>query len=91
MLGYALATMPPEFAKPNLTDIALRLSPFEGLAQQIDFPHACDPVVGQWFLESEFFEDWKEGRPWELRLYGNPGAGKVFIIQFRSSSASWHR
>ena len=34
----------------------------------------------QWFLTSEEFVAWREGRPWPLYCHGKPGAGKVNTI-----------
>jgi hypothetical protein len=33
--------------------------------------------LGQWLLNSQVFKSWCTGRPWQLRLYGDAGAGKV--------------
>ena len=34
----------------------------------------------QWFLTSEEFVAWREGRPWPLYCHGKPGAGKVNTV-----------
>ena len=60
--------------------------------QIIDWLSPCDPSVnhiaakkkhvegtGRWFLESNEFNDWKEGTKQSLWLHGIPGAGKTVI------------
>ncbi|KAL8672148.1 MAG: hypothetical protein Q9168_003371 [Polycauliona sp. 1 TL-2023] len=34
---------------------------------------------GQWFLTSQEFLSWREGRPWPLYCIGQPGAGKTVL------------
>ncbi|KAI9790610.1 MAG: hypothetical protein M1816_004942 [Peltula sp. TS41687] len=51
------------------------LSPLEFLARQRDLSGKRFET-GQWLLKSEEFTSWAEGRPWQLRCYGDTGSGK---------------
>jgi hypothetical protein len=61
--------------------IAEWLSPYNFLAKQKDLKDSSYPL-GQWLLEHEVFKAWFGGRPWQLRLYGDAGAGKVCCFFF---------
>jgi hypothetical protein len=41
--------------------------------------------TGQWLFDSPEFGAWILGRPWTLRYYGDPGAGKVCLLNLISS------
>lgn len=60
--------------------IAEWLSPFRFLARQQELFEGSYPT-GKWLLSSDEFKSWYRGRPWQLHLWGDAGAGKVRYLQ----------
>lgn len=60
--------------------IAEWLSPFRFLARQQELFEGSYPT-GKWLLSSEEFKSWYRGRPWQLQLWGDAGAGKVWNLR----------
>ena len=52
------------------------LSPLNCLGWQKELYHDYMPTT-QSLLESEEYKYWSNGEPWQLRLYGPEGSGKV--------------
>ncbi|KAK4979561.1 hypothetical protein LTR28_003901, partial [Elasticomyces elasticus] len=69
-----------ELRQVERRDIAYWLSPLTYLKRQDDYKaQTHSTVTGQWFLEREEYRQWMTGRPWQLRCYGEPGAGKTIV------------
>ena len=55
------------------------LSPINSLAQQSDLLKGCQEGTGQWFLESQQYQQWFIGQEPTLFCPGIPGAGKTLL------------
>lgn len=54
------------------------LTPLDFQAEQDRLFHNCVPW-GKQMIESEVFQRWVKGAPWQLRFYGPAGIGKVGV------------
>ena len=61
-------------------DIVDWLSPLKFASRQQQLIEKCFRPSGQWFIDSEEFVYWSQGRPWQLRCIGDAGSGKVLLL-----------